>query len=64
MQEFETLKQLVLAAEPDALVAATNKSAGTRTRKRMQEIKAAAQVIRSKILVGRSNKSPTPGTAA
>ncbi len=51
MEEFERLKQLVQAAEEDIIkVEAGNKSAGTRSRKHMQDIKAAAQAVRIKIL--------------
>ena len=54
MQEYETLKRLVTEAEDDVNKAAGgNKAAGTRVRKKMQEIKAAAQAVRQKILEGR-----------
>ncbi len=54
MQEFETLKRLVQEAEDDVNKAiGGNKAAGTRVRKKMQEIKAAAQDVRKKILEGR-----------
>ena len=54
MQEFETLKRLVQEAEDDVNKAVGgNKAAGTRVRKKMQEIKAAAQDVRKKILEGR-----------
>jgi hypothetical protein len=54
MEEFETLKRLVAEAEDDVSKArGGNKAAGTRARKRMQEIKAAAQEVRKKILEGR-----------
>jgi hypothetical protein len=62
MQEFETLKQLVTEAEPDVLKAAGgNKAAGTRVRKKMQDIKAAAQEVRKKVLEGR--EEPEAGSA-
>ncbi len=51
MQEFEQLKQLVDAAESDVAKAeGGNKAAGVRVRKQMQDIKAAAQNVRSKVL--------------
>lgn len=54
MPEYDTLKQLVEeAAEDVAKAAGGNKAAGTRVRKKMQEIKAAAQEVRKKILEGR-----------
>lgn len=54
MQEFETLKRLVQEAEDDVNKAeGGNKAAGTRVRKKMQEIKSAAQDVRKKILEGR-----------
>jgi hypothetical protein len=54
MQEYETLKRLVAEAEDDVNKAiGGNKAAGTRVRKKMQEIKAAAQDLRKKILEGR-----------
>jgi hypothetical protein len=62
MQEFEALKRLVQEAEDDVAKAiGGNKAAGTRVRKRMQEIKAAAQEVRKKILEGREAE---PGAAA
>ena len=54
MQEFENLKKLVTEAEDDVNKAiGGNKAAGTRVRKKMQEIKSAAQEVRKKILEGR-----------
>jgi hypothetical protein len=54
MQEFEELKRLVADAEPDVQKASGgNKAAGTRVRKKMQDIKAAAQEVRKKVLEGR-----------
>jgi hypothetical protein len=54
MQEFENLKKMVSEAEPDMEKAlGGNRAAGTRVRKKMQEIKAAAQDIRKRILEGR-----------
>ncbi len=55
MMEYDRLKELVAAAEDDLLKAeGGNKAAGTRVRKAMQEIKAAAQDLRKKILEVRS----------
>ena len=63
MQEFETLKRLVVEAEPDVQKASGgNKAAGTRVRKKMQDIKAAAQEVRKKVLEGR--EEPEPGSPA
>lgn len=60
MEEFEKLKRLVAEAEEDVAKArGGNKAAGTRARKRMQDIKAAAQEVRTKILEGRESESPT-----
>ena len=54
MLEFETLKRLVQEAEDDVNKAeGGNKAAGTRVRKKMQDIKSAAQDVRKKILEGR-----------
>jgi hypothetical protein len=54
VQEFETLKRLVQEAEDDVNKAeGGNKAAGTRVRKKMQDIKSAAQDVRKKILEGR-----------
>ena len=58
MQEYETLKRLVTEAEDDVNKAyGGNKAAGTRVRKKMQEIKAAAQEVRKKILEGRESET-------
>ena len=55
MIEYERLKELVAAVEDDLLKAeGGNKAAGTRVRKQMQDIKAAAQDLRKKILEVRS----------
>ncbi|HVT90487.1 MAG TPA: hypothetical protein VHD56_16655 [Tepidisphaeraceae bacterium] len=57
-QEYETLKRLVAEADEDIQKAAGgNKAAGTRVRKKMQEIKAAAQEVRKKILEGRDGEA-------
>jgi hypothetical protein len=54
MQEYETLKRLVTEVEDDINKAnGGNKAAGTRVRKKMQEIKSAAQDLRKKVLEGR-----------
>jgi hypothetical protein len=54
MSEYETLKRLVAEVEDDVNKAmGGNKAAGTRVRKKMQEIKSAAQEVRKKILEGR-----------
>jgi hypothetical protein len=59
MQEYDKLKQLVTEAEEDVNKAhGGNKAAGTRVRKKMQEIKAAAQDVRKKILEGREEGEP------
>lgn len=51
MLEFDTLKRLVAEAEDDVAKAeGGNKAAGTRVRKQMQDIKNAAQDVRTKIL--------------
>jgi hypothetical protein len=58
MQEYETLKRLVQEADEDVAKAiGGNKAAGTRVRKKMQEIKAAAQEVRKKILEGREGET-------
>lgn len=55
MQEYEELKQLIADAEDDVIKAeGGNKAAGTRVRKSMQDIKQAAQNVRTKILEQRS----------
>lgn len=64
MTEFDKLKQLVTEAEDDVQKAiGGNKAAGTRVRKKMQEIKQAAQEVRLKILEGRDGES-SPGDTA
>ena len=65
MQEYETLKRLVAEAEDDVNKAfGGNKAAGTRVRKKMQEIKASAQAVRQKILETRESTETTPPPAA
>ena len=54
MIEYETLKKMVAEIEDDLIKAeGGNKAAGTRVRKAMQDIKAAAQEVRVKILESR-----------
>ena len=61
MTEYETLKRLVAESEDDVNKAmGGNKAAGTRVRKKMQEIKSAAQEVRKKILEGREGEG-APG---
>ncbi len=51
MFEYENLKRLVEEAAEDIRKAeGGNKAAGTRVRKHMQDIKAAAQAVRVKVL--------------
>jgi hypothetical protein len=51
MQEYEELKRLLDEAESDIKKAeGGNKAAGTRVRKQMQQINAAAQPVRNKVL--------------
>lgn len=58
MQEFDQLKQAVAEVEDDLRKAeGGNRAAGTRVRKKMQEIKNAAQAIRNRVLETRE-----PGT--
>ena len=65
MTEYETLKKLVTEAEDDVHKAAGgNKAAGTRVRKKMQEIKQAAQDVRKKILEGREGEAGAGAEAA
>ena len=65
MQEYETLKRLVTEAEDDvAKAVGGNKAAGTRARKKMQEIKSAAQNVRQKILEGRGGEAGAEATGA
>ena len=64
MQEYETLKRLVTEAEEDVAKAeGGNKAAGTRVRKKMQEIKSAAQEVRKKVLEGREGETGAGGGA-
>ena len=58
MQAYEELKTLIADIEADINKAeGGNKAAGTRVRKQMQEIKKAAQNVRSSILEIRSAAS-------
>lgn len=64
VEAFEKLKRLVAEAEGDVLKGeGGNKAAGTRARQMMQDIKAAAQEVREKILelrdAGQSDNKPT-----
>lgn len=62
MQEYETLKQLVAEVEEDIRKAeGGNKAAGTRVRKKMQDIKSAAQDVRKRILEGREGEGEDDG---
>lgn len=64
MNEYEALKRLVAEAEEDVNKAfGGNKAAGTRVRKKMQEIKAAAQEVRKKVLEGREGEPGAPPAA-
>ena len=57
MQEYESLKVLVAEIEADINKAeGGNKAAGTRVRKQMQDVKKAAQNVRSTILEIRSTQ--------
>jgi hypothetical protein len=65
MQEYETLKRLVAEVDDDVQKAfGGNKAAGTRVRKKMQEIKSAAQNVRQKILEGRGGEAGAPAEAS
>ena len=65
MNEYDTLKRLVEEAADDVQKAAGgNKAAGTRVRKKMQEIKSAAQEVRKKILEGREGSETETATDA
>ena len=60
MQEYEDLKTIVAEIEDDLNKAeGGNKSAGTRVRKQMQQIKKIAGAVRSKILELRSSVQAT-----
>ena len=64
LPEFEQLKSMILEAEDDvAKAVGGNKAAGTRARKKMQDIKSAAQEVRKKILEGRGGDGSEPDAA-
>jgi hypothetical protein len=64
MQEYDSLKRLVAEVEDDVNKAVGgNKAAGTRVRKKMQEIKSAAQNVRQKILEGRGGEGDSDSSA-
>ena len=57
ISDYENLKKMVTEAEDDVRKAdGGNKAAGTRVRKRMQEIKQAAQSVRVKVLESRGGE--------
>lgn len=58
MLEYEQLRQAVEDVSDDVVKAeAGNKAAGTRVRKQMQQVKAAAQDVRNKVLNMRTTPS-------
>jgi hypothetical protein len=64
LPEYELLKQMVAEVQDDLNKAVGgNKAAGTRVRKKMQDIKSEAQKIRQRILENRETE-PTGGTPA
>lgn len=66
LPEYESLKRMVTEVEDDLNKAiGGNKAAGTRVRKKMQEIKSEAQKIRQRILENREGEtgSGTPDNA-
>jgi hypothetical protein len=62
MEAFDRLKQIIAEAEEDLVkVEKGNKAAGTRLRKKMQDLKAAAQDVRVKVLEIKSEgDAPAP----
>jgi predicted nucleic acid-binding Zn-ribbon protein len=61
LPEYESLKQMVAEVQDDLNKAVGgNKAAGTRVRKKMQDIKSEAQKIRQRILENRETE-PTGG---
>lgn len=66
MQAFDTLKQLVTEAEDDVKKGfGGNKAAAVRARKKMQEIKEAAQVVREGLLdAGKPGDPPSSAPKA
>ena len=64
MDAFQQLRSLIDDAEDDVKKAdGGNKAAGTRVRKKMQDIKSAAQEVRKKILEGREGEGGEGGGA-
>lgn len=60
MQEFDTLKTLVVTAETELVETEKgNKVAGVRFRKVLQEIKKQAQVVREKVMELRKESNNT-----
>ena len=60
VEAFDKLKKMIVDAEEDILkFDGGNKAAGTRVRKSMQDIKAAAQEIREKVLEVRDAPKPS-----
>ncbi len=58
MEAFDRLKQLISEAEVDVMKGAGgNKAAKVRARKKMQEIKAAAQDVRESLLVTEADEA-------
>ncbi|HXE53295.1 MAG TPA: hypothetical protein VN541_09785 [Tepidisphaeraceae bacterium] len=66
LSEYENLKRMVTEVEDDLNKAVGgNKAAGTRVRKKMQEIKSEAQKIRQRILENREGEAaPAPSTGS
>lgn len=65
VEEFESLKKLLIEAEEDIKKAeGGNKAAGTRARAAMQDVKNTAQVVRQKILELRGGDSKEEGGGA
>jgi hypothetical protein len=65
VEAFDKLKRMVNEAEGDVLKGeGGNKAAGTRARQAMQDIKAAAQEVREKILELRDAGQPDNKPAA
>jgi len=64
MLEFDRLKEIVASAEADVIkVERGNKAAGTRVRKIMQDVKAAAQAVRVTCLELKSGQAAPPPPA-
>ena len=65
MQEFDLLKKVITEVEEDVSKAeGGNRAAGTRVRKAMLDIKAAAQAIRLRVLAAReTEEGGTPPAA-